>query len=104
MNIIQQLNNLKINCKSIEWMEDIPPNIYEEHFDKCKFLAEQTRTNKHRWFETSLDVVELPNGLILGVSYVSGVYSESMGVEDCYVQMIFMEMKAVASVSYEFKR
>jgi hypothetical protein len=97
--LIKKLNDLKITQTS-EWEEDIPKDIYEEVFKNKKTVATGLFVDRHRWYELSIDVIEI-DGKYLGVRHVSNVYSENMGIDDCSHTLLFSEMKAVQKTTYE---
>ena len=98
--LIQKLNDLKILQTSIDWLEDIPTNIYDEYIDsEYETLEDGVDLEKHRWYETSVTAFKLGNQII-GVRSVTDVFSESMDVSDCSEYLEFFEMKSVGKVTY----
>ena len=97
--LLEKLNGLKILQKNIDWEEDIPEDLYNEYFTDYDLVDELLNIKKHRWYETSISVLKI-NDQFLGVKHVSDLKSESMEVEDCFVHLKFMEMKAVETITY----
>lgn len=101
--IIELLNELKINQSSIDWLEDLPEKIYYDVFEgKHKDLGTGLDVDKHRWYETSIDVIGIADG-IMGVRIISDIFSESTTVEDCYNTLQFFEMEEVKVITYKRK-
>ena len=100
--IIEELNSLKIIQKSMDFTEDLDQDILDEYFtNNC--VAELLDVDKHRWYETSTQVYELPDGY-LGVQCITDVVVESNSVEDMFWELIFFEMEQVQTVSYRVKK
>ena len=58
--LLEKLNSLKIAQKSIDWVENIPEEIYKEYLkDNYKELAWGLDVDTHRWYETSISVIEI---------------------------------------------
>ena len=77
---------------------------YEEIIfkDKYKTITHNLDIDTHRWYETSISVIEIDNTLI-GVRYITNIFSESSDYEDCYVVLNFNEMEKVTIESYKIK-
>jgi predicted restriction endonuclease len=99
--IIEELNNLKIIQKSIDFEEDLPEEIYEKYFNQ-KPLKTELDIDKHRWYETGESVWKTEKGL-LGVRSVTNIYSENSSVEDMFWELMFFEMEEVQTISYKIK-
>lgn len=106
MKIVDELNALKINCTSYDWAESLPDGIWEKYFEKnSKELEYGLDVDTHRWFETSTTVVQLlKENVIIGINHVTNTFSESMDVDDCYVEMTFFEMEPVETITYKIKK
>jgi len=98
--LIEKLNNLKITQKSIDWLEDIPEDIYEEYFENNDIVEYDLDIDKHRWYELSTDVYEI-NGKYLGIRHIAQLYSEMSSCEDIFHTLEFFEMKQIITVTYE---
>jgi len=94
-------NNLKIHQESIDFTEDIPEHIYDQCFKNC--IAEGLKVDKHRWYETTLAVYKLNEGL-LGVVSVTDLFSEQSSVDDIYHTLQFYEVEEVPSITYKIKK
>jgi len=101
--LLEKLNSLKIAQKSIDWVENIPEEIYKEYLkDNYKELAWGLDVDTHRWYETSISVIEI-FGKLLGVRHITILFSESTECEDCCVTMKFYEMEEIPIISYQIK-
>ena len=101
--IIELLNKLNLTQENTHWMEDLPHDIWESLFeDKFKELKSGLYVDKHRWYETSVSVYALADG-ILGVRSVSGLFSEQMTVDDVFWSLKFFEMEEITTTSYKLK-
>jgi hypothetical protein len=98
--LLKTLNNLKITQKHMDWGENIPLDIWNEHFQEYKPLAYGLDVDTHRWYETSISVISI-YGRIMGIRHISNLFSESSEVEDCYVTMEFFEMEEIQVTSYK---
>lgn len=103
--LLEQLQSLKLIQKKSEWQECLPEEIWDEHFNdrvNYKELKEGLSVDTHRWYETSVSVIEIYNGL-LGIRHITNIFSESSGYEDCYVTIDFFEMEEVQEIAYKKK-
>lgn len=106
--LIAKLNALQITQTKGEWDENIPDEIYEEHFKdndgvaSYKEIAWNFDTDTHRWYETSTTVLKFEDGL-MGIHYITNMFSESQGYEDCYHTIEFFEMEEFVTTSYRPK-
>jgi len=99
--LLEKLNELKLIQTQIDWAENIPEEIWEEHFlGNWKELKSGLSTDTHRWYETSVSVISIYNR-ILGIRHITNLFSESSSCEDCYVTIEFFEMREVTVISYE---
>lgn len=100
--LVELLNSLRIK-QTGSWEKSIPKDIWNEHFkDNFETVAEDLKTDKHRWYETSIEVIKINNGYI-GIKHVSNVYSESMTKSDVEHILVFYEMKEIKSITYKIK-
>ena len=99
--LLEELNRSKIIQNFSDWEESLPEDIWENHFrDRFKEIDSGLDVETHRWYEISTCVVGI-YGSLLGISYISNVFSEGIDVGDCCVDMQFFEMKEVEVVSYQ---
>lgn len=99
--LLEKLKYLSIEQKESDWAENLPEDIWNEHFKgKFKPLKLGFDIDRHRWYETSVTVVEV-YGKPLGIRSITNVFSESSSVEDCSFTLEFFEMKEVSVISYE---
>lgn len=104
IKLIEKLNNLKISQTSYEWQEDIPEDILKEYFEgKFEEVVENIDVDKHRWYETSITVLEFIDGF-MGVRTVTDLFSENMDYSDCYYELKFFEMEEFTTTSYYVKK
>ena len=98
--LLEELKNLNILQKSIDWAEDIPEEIWNKHF-KGNFgqLQSGLDVDTHRWYEVSTTVIEIYDG-ILGISHISNLFSEISSCEDVFRNLQFFEMKEITITSY----
>ena len=100
--LLTELTKLKIIQKSGDWAEDIPLEMWNEHFmDNFTFLSKNLK-DVHRWYETSIVTIEI-HGRFLGIHCITNILSESMMAEDCYHQLEFFEMEMIMSPTYIIK-
>lgn len=101
--LVQKLNDLEITQINGDWAENIPEEIYNEYLEgSYQEVAYDLDVDTRRWYETSITVLELPDGFI-GVRYITNMFSESQDYEDCYHTMKFMEMESYITTSYRLK-
>ena len=104
-DLVQKLNDLKITQTRGEWEENIPEDIWYEYFEGKNRTAvkEGLDVDTHRWYETSITVIEF-GGALLGIEYITNMFSESQDYEDCYHTIQFYEMEEYQTVSYKIKK
>ena len=93
--IIKEINKAK--CDSVHSVEDECP-IFAECGYKC--VAEGLDVDKHRWYETSINVYAVGEWL-LGICGPSDLFSESSSYSDLFAETTAFEMEAVQSVTYQ---
>jgi hypothetical protein len=99
--LVEKLNELNITQHSIDWTENLPDEVWEDHFvDKFKEVENGLDIDTRRWYETSVTVLKI-NGGYIGIHRISNTFSESMMVEDCYHTLRFEEMREIQITSYE---
>ena len=102
--LIEKLNNLQIHQTKSEWEDDIPEDIWNEHLEgKYTTVEYELDVDKHRHYEIATDVLEFEN-FILGVRYISNLYSEESDYGDCYHHLQFFEMEEFATIAYRAKK
>ena len=98
--LVEYLNSLEIIQKG-SWDEDIPEEIWEKYFEnKYETVDSELDIDKHRWYETSTEVIKINDGFI-GIRSVTQRYSENSSIEDMYWSLMFFEMKEIKIVSYK---
>lgn len=98
--LLVKLKGLNIIQTKGGWAENLPHDIWEQHFkNNFKEVEHYLDVDTHRWHETSITVIEV-YGKFLGVRYITNMFSERQDYEDCHVQLEFFEMKQVQTVSY----
>lgn len=105
--LLEKLNSLKIIQKSFDWLEDLPDDLYEQYFENIYICADELDIERHRWYETCIQVFEIPVGEInryLGVRYLNNSYSESQMIEDCSHELEFFEMNRTLIPRYEYTK
>lgn len=101
--LVEKLNNLKILQTTYEFEELIPKEIWDEHFEgKYEAVDYDLDVDTHRWYETSITVLKFTDGF-MGVRFITNMFSEYQGYEDCYHHLEFMEMEEYKTVSYRAK-
>lgn len=99
--LLEQLQGLKIVQTSIDWAENLPEQIWNDHFKaNFKELKNGLDVDQRRHYETSISVIEIYEKL-LGIRHITNLYSESSSCEDCYVTIEFFEMEEVVVKSYQ---
>ena len=98
--LLTKLKELKIIQTSGDWEEDLPVDFWQKYFmGNFEEVAYNIEIETHRWYETSIAVIKI-YGHLLGIRYITNVFSESSNYEDCFCKITFMEMKEVQVVSY----
>lgn len=100
--LVEKLNGLKLLQKSMDWDENIPVGVYNEYFQDYEEIDSDLDVDKHRWYETSITVIRLPQGF-LGIRSITDLFSERSTVEDCYHTLEFFEMEEVQTITYRAK-
>lgn len=100
--LLEKLNSLSRVQTSMYWEENVPEDIWNQYFTKHKVLAEGLDIDKHRWYERSIVVIEIPQGII-GINLVTNMYSESSDIDDIMADLYFFEMEAIPTVTYRKK-
>lgn len=90
--LVKRLNTEKIAQTQIDWNEDLPKHFWEKYFSSATEVADNLDISRHRWYNTSITVVQLDSGDYIGVRHVSDLHSEEMMVEDIYHYLEFFEM------------
>ena len=102
-NLLEQLQKLKIEQNSIDWAENIPEDVWEEHFNgNFKEVKTGLNVDTHRWYETSISVIEIYGGFI-GIEHITNLFSESSSCSDCGVEIEFYEMEQVLQPTFKIK-
>jgi len=99
--LLKELNAAEIIQTAGDWEENIPQDIWEKYFKKNPYEEQASGINPdtHRWYEISTTVVKIFDRF-LGIKYITKLFSESGGFEDCYVSMKFTEMDEIMQISY----
>jgi hypothetical protein len=101
--LFEQLQKLRIVQTSINWVEDLPEQIWNDHFKgNFKTLKNMLDIDQRGWYETSITVIEI-YGKLLGIRHVSNLYSENKSCEDYNVTIEFFEMEEIMIKSYKRK-
>jgi hypothetical protein len=102
--LVEKLNNLKILQTKSDWAEVLPDDIWENTFKgKFKEVAHNIDVDTHRWYETSITVLQL-NESFMGVRFITNMFSESQDYEDCYHHLEFYEMEEYTTIAYRAKK
>ena len=99
--LVEELNGMKI-LQTSEWQEHIPDEIWHDYFKENQ-IKHGLYVDKHRWYETTITVIQVHDGFI-GVRSITQLYSESSSIEDCFFTLEFHEMNEVTTKSYEIKK
>ena len=105
LEMIKELNDLKIIQKSYDFEEDLPEDICAKYFENVEYkkLKSGINTNERRWCEISISVYDY-KCYLLGVRHVSKMYSETSSWEDFYHTITFHEMEEIQVTSYKVKQ
>lgn len=98
-DIIQELNDLKILQTSLEWVEDLPEEIWLKYFEGNQFVNDELDVEKHRWYHLATSITKIGNQF-LGVRYISEIKSELMDCGDIHHHLEFFEMLEVIKPTY----
>ena len=97
--LLSKLQKMKITQTSC-WEEDIPQEIWSEYFNNYSEVADRIDVDSHRWYETSITVIEILNGY-LGIRHISNMASEESDFESCCVELQFYEMEKIEKPTYQ---
>lgn len=102
--LLNILNELKIVQKSMDWLNDIPYEVYHEYFElnDCDII-DNTYQERHRHHELSTVVFKILDRFV-GVECVTDLYSEQSEVIDIYHTLKFFEMEPITITSYRKKK
>lgn len=99
--LLTKLKELKIIQTEGELVNHIPDYIWNKYFKgNYRVLQSGLDIEKLKWHETSTTVIKIFGGL-LGVRYITDIYSESLDYSDFYRPIEFMEMREIQVTSYE---
>jgi len=99
--LFKKLIGLKIIQETGGWEDNIPGDIWDKYFvENYKEIKSGIATDTYRWYETSIVVIEI-YGELLGIRYISNMFSEAQDYEDCYHRIKFHKMKETKIISYE---
>ncbi len=97
--LLVELKGLEL-IQNGEFLEDVPEDMYNKYIkDNYKEVCFGLDVDTHRWYETSIMVVEI-YGYFLGIRWVTNLFSESSSYEDIGWKYWFEEMEAVQVTSY----
>ena len=100
--LLSQLQSIDEIQKDIEFIEDIPDDIYNEHF-KDKELWNLVETgldvDTRRHYEVSTSVICI-YGHHLGVRQITHMFSEMSSCEDVFYKRKFFRMKPEVTITY----
>ena len=99
--LLKKLQVLNITQTKGDWAENLPEDIWEDYFKASfKEVKSGLNVNTERWYETSTSVIEVCGGL-LGITFITNMFSESQDYEDCFVTIEFNQMKEEKTISYK---
>lgn len=98
--VIDELNKLELIQKDFDLDENLPEDVYKKYFEDKKPIEEGLDVDKHRWYETSVQVFQFGDSF-LGVRSITDLKGESSCVEDCFVTIDFFEMEEVKTITYK---
>jgi hypothetical protein len=99
--LLEILNGLKITQHSGDWAENLPEEIWNQHFENnFKDIEHGLDICTHRWYETSTSVVSIYGGF-LGINYITNMFSEAQTYRDCYHTITFHKMEEITVTSYK---
>ena len=76
---------------------------FDKYSKELKKITSGLNVDKHRWYELSTTVYAAGDWF-LGVSEVTDVFSEQMGISDCEINSMFFEMEAKQTTTYVPKK
>lgn len=98
--LIDKLEGLELIQITMDWQENIPKDIWVNYFkDNFSILKQNLDVDTHRWYETSVSVIEI-YGIPLGITHISNIFSESSSCEDFYFTIEFFRMEEILTKSY----
>lgn len=103
IELIKHLNELKI-VSTTEWEENIPDDIWDKYFNGTYHVVESNlNIDKHRWYETSIEVIRMDDDTLMGIESITDQYNEMSEYEDHYYTLKFYEMEEIPSFTYKIK-
>ena len=102
--MLKELQELDIIQNSGSWEDHIPKKLWDDYFAESEFKEVKWNidVDTHRWYETSITVIKIFGGL-LGICYITNLFSESSDHEDCFHKIRFYEMEEIQTISYKRK-
>lgn len=102
--LVEHLNNLKI-IQTDSWDENISEELWDKYFkDKYKTIDSGLFIDKHRWYETSIEVFKINEEGFIGVCSITDCFSEQMSIGDCSHRLKFYEMEEIMQPTYIIKK
>ncbi|MFT3994772.1 MAG: hypothetical protein QM660_10720 [Dysgonomonas sp.] len=102
--LLNKLKESNLFQRSYDWIEDVPLDIYNEYLkDNYKEVATELDVDKHRWYETSIVVIEI-FGQYIGIRRISNMYSEMGDLDDICWSYKFLKMEQIQTVSYKIEQ
>lgn len=102
--LLNKLKESNLSQSSYDWIDDIPEDIYNEYLkDNHKEVASELDVDKHRWYETSITVIEV-FGHYLGIRQISNMYSEMGDLDDICWSYNFLKMEQVQTITYKISK
>ena len=98
--LLIHLKGLDIVQRSSEWEDDIPSEIWENHFNEnYTDIANGLRVSKEKWYETSVSIIRIADRF-LGISFISDMHGSS-DIIDFNRTIGFFEAKEVQTTTYK---
>jgi hypothetical protein len=101
VDYLNSANIIQIEGMPYDLPEEIKSDPYWNELNDDP-IATDIDPIEHRWYVTVIYVWKVRESYV-GARVVETLKSESMGVEDCYHTIDFVEMKPVETVTYAIK-
>lgn len=98
--LIEKLNNQKI--LQTDFYED--QEELQEFFENWIKIESGLDIETHRWYELSTTVFKHKSSdSYIGMEHITNIFSEQMGLIDCYIHYEFFEMEPIQTITYKRK-
>lgn len=98
--LLQDLNSKEIKAECVGgWEDNIPTEIYDEHFGDYKHIKE-IEVENDKWCRIVTSVIEI-HGRYLGITHVGDIHNNNTDISDCLKNLEFREVKKKNTTTFE---